>query len=153
MHRALFAYIERGTKWLLETTLNVPLKKFKRATDARLLPGIFSDDPLSYLCGRHAVLMHFIGLQGFAHADGALRGVRVLKAAMQALVSHVHVAIAVARKLRERIGNLLGHFVSILRRPYEFVWREGWSERARAFHVRVIRRDASLRLRRIIGRL
>src|SRR5205085_10188740 len=100
--------------------------------------GIFGDDPFSYLVGRHTALMHCIGLQSLADADGALRGVCILKAAMQALVSHVHIAIAIARKLGERVGNILCHLISLLRRSYESVRRKSQGKCACARSISVI---------------
>lgn len=70
--RARLAYIKRGTKMVVSINHFLPLKRFQRARCLRLLLGIFSDDALAYLFGGHAAPVHFISLQGFADADGAL---------------------------------------------------------------------------------
>ena len=58
-----------------------------------------------------ALLRLLVGVDGFLHAGGAGRSVRSFKAAMQAVVSHHPVAMAVAGLLMQYGGNLCRHLV------------------------------------------
>ena len=76
-----------------------------------LLPLALDDSGADLRCGL-ALLVLLVGVIELLQAGGALRAVRVLKAAVQAVVAHA-VAIAVAGLLVQHVGNLRRQFIGV----------------------------------------
>jgi hypothetical protein len=69
-------------------------------------------DPRTNLCRCLPLLRLLVGVDRLLHARRTSRPVGSLKAAMQTVVPHYLVTVAVAGLLMQHRGNRFGHFVS-----------------------------------------
>ncbi len=98
-----------------------------------LLSAVLPDYALPYL-GRSQLLIFFKSQrqQRLVHANCAMRRVVVLKTAIQTLVTHSLVAMAVAGQLGDRDGYLLNGAIRIASYAGELFGRERWTKRRAA---------------------
>src|ERR1700730_14874497 len=83
-----------------------------RLLQIHLLPFTLHDS-LTNLGGGLSLLVHGVGVVGLFQANRTLGAVRALEAAMQTIVSHAAVAIAIARLLMQDAGNFGRQFVGV----------------------------------------
>ncbi len=114
-----------------------------------LLP-LSLDNSVAYLSRSLAFFVLLVGIIQLFQAGGALRSVRVLKAAVQAVVAHA-VAIAVTRLLMENVRNLGRQFIGMglvgilrIRSPKVGLGQEGRQLRSFGRRSGIVRGNSSL---------
>src|SRR5438552_5811830 len=90
----------------------VALVNRRRRLQITLLPFAFHD-PLPNLGGSLALLVHGVGVIHLFQANRTLGAMRALEAAVQTVVSHTAIAVAIARLLMQYCGNLGGQLIGM----------------------------------------
>ena len=115
-----FPSINHSARRLDETLTVGRLVNRRRRLQINLLPFAFYD-PLPNLGGSLALLVHGVGVIHLFQANRTLGAVRTLEAAVQAVVSHTAIAVAITRHLRDGLWNILGGLIGFARFAREFI--------------------------------
>jgi len=101
---------------------------------------VSSDDSLADLFDGQFLFFQLIGHQRLTNADAAALAVFSDKTAVKTLMAQAHVAMAVAGKLSERLGDLPGSFICESLIPPKHFGGKCWCQGVDRRRCRVVRR-------------